>query len=132
MITKEDLNLIKNYPVLEREIQTQLNHLRERADIHSVRLDRIIVQGGKQHDFMAEYASKMDELERKYMDTLLRYKERYLELMDKIAALPSSEMQVIILRYQKGYTWRKIARIIHYSETWVQALHKEALIHMGI
>ncbi len=132
MINKEDLNLIKNYPVLEREIQTQLNHLRERADIHSVRLDRINVQGGKQHDFMAEYASKMDELERKYMDTLLRYKERYLELMDKIAALPSSEMQVIILRYQRGYAWNKIARIMHFSVNGARYHHDEALNHIGI
>lgn len=132
MITKEDLLFIQNYPIIEKEVQMQLDHLRDKVGIHSAQLDRIVVQGGERHDQMAEYVSKIDELEHKYMDTLLNYKERYLRFIEAISALPQGEAQIIIMKYQKGYNWKRIIRETNYSESHVYRLHREALEHLGI
>lgn len=132
MITKQDLYFIQNYPIMERDIQMELDHLREKADIQSVQLDRISVQGGAQHDRMAEYVSRVDELEHRYMDALLNYKERYLKLVEMISTLPFRESEIIRLKYQKGYNWKRICRETNYSESRAQQIHREALKRMGM
>lgn len=130
MITKQDLLFVKDFYAHDREMRDQLEHLREKVDVHSVQYDKILAKGGEARDRFAEHASAVDELERRYRQDIEKYKAKYMELVNKIDKLPSDEMKLIKLRYQFAMPWRKVRQRMHYSEREVYNIHKRALEHL--
>ena len=130
MITKQDLLFLKDFYAHDREMRDQLEHLRERVDVHSVQYDKILAKGGEHRDRFAEHAAAVDELERRYAEDIEKFKAKYMELVNKIDKLPSEEMKLIKLRYQFAMPWRKVRQRMHYSEREIYNIHKRALEHL--
>ena len=129
MVTREDLDFIREYHRKTTAMRNQMKRLREMAGVHSVQMDS--VRGGPERDRMAEHAARIDDLERKYNDLLNEYYEKSLRIIDEISALPPVEMEVIRLRYQEDHSWRWIIRQMHYSDRMVYRYHELALQHLG-
>lgn len=130
MITKEDLIFVRDFYKKDKEMRDQLEHLREKVDVHSVQYDKILAKGGEHHDRFAEHAAAVDELEHRYASDIEKFKEKYMKLAAAIEYLPPDEMQLVKLRYQFGYSWKKVRQQMHYSEAQIFRVHKSAIDHL--
>ena len=88
-------------------------------------------------DQMAEYAAKIDELERKYAEILVEHLELWERFERACAVLNRRERKVLVLRYDgiedkrtgemRTLNIKNIARYMHYSEAHVYRLHDKAV-----
>jgi putative pyruvate formate lyase activating enzyme len=62
MVTKADLNFVKEFDRRERIRREMIDELRSRVDVHSPQFDKIMTAGGEERDKMAEYAAALDEM----------------------------------------------------------------------
>lgn len=126
-ITKADLIFYRDFAKREALLRSQIQRQRSRVDLHSVQYDKVVTKGGEQRDRMAEHAAIIDELEREYVELTEAHVERYARIMREIKKLPATEMQIILLRYQRSLPWSKIRREMHYSQSQLFYLHNRAL-----
>lgn len=126
-ITKGDLLFYRDYAKREALLRSQIERQRNRVDLHSVQYDKVITKGGPERDLMAEHAAIIDELEREYIKLTEEHMERYQRIMKAIKDLPATEMQIILLRYQRALPWSKIRREMHYSQSQLFYIHNRAL-----
>ena len=126
-ITKCDLIFYRDFAKKEALLRSQIERQRNKVDLHSVQYDRVVTKGGPERDKMAEHAAVIDELEREYIKLTEEHVERYRRIMDEIKKLPATEMQIILLRYQRSLPWSKIRREMHYSQSQLFYIHNRAL-----
>lgn len=79
------------------------------------------------NDQLAEYVARISELEEEYSDLILEHGELYIRFARALEYLKLRERQVLKLKYEKRYGWKKVARTMYYSESRVKAIHKSAL-----
>ena len=127
MVTRADLNFVKEFDRRERIRREMIDELRSRVDVHSPQFDKIMTAGGEQHDKLAEYAAALDEMERNIAQESLEARERYIRICREILRLPAAELEIIRLRYQEGHAWNWIRRRLHYERSTVFRIHARAL-----
>lgn len=109
MLTREDLEYIRNYYKIDYGYRMRLKNLRARAEISSPQFDRIAGTGQHERDLMAEHAAAVDELELKYAYALMDYQDRVIRFADEIFHLSDwREMEILSLRYLDCCSWKKI------------------------
>ena len=83
-------------------------------------------------DPMAEYAAKLDDLDRQIMDLTISIEKQILLIESIIQILPANQANVIRCRYENGYSWRRVARELHYTKGHCKNLHTAALKKLGL
>ena len=127
MVTRADLNFVKEFDRRERIRREMIDELRSRVDVHSPQFDKIMTAGGEERDKMAEYAAALDEMERNIAQESIEDRERYIRICREILRLPAAELEIIRLRYQEGHAWNWIRRRLHYERSTVFRIHARAL-----
>ena len=79
------------------------------------------------NDQLAEYVAKIEELEAEYSNLILEHGELYIRFARALEYLKLRERQVVKLKYEKRYGWKKVASTMYYSESRVKAIHWAAL-----
>ena len=79
------------------------------------------------NDQLAEYVAKIEELEAEYSNLILEHGELYIRFARALEYLKLRERQVLKLKYEKRYGWKKVASTMYYSESRVKAIHRAAL-----
>lgn len=103
-----------------KHIRDQIESLDERiARLHSQaeRLNRPLTSlpGGNVSDHLADYAAKLDELERERASQVIALEEQLQACEDWIASLPGQHAKVMRLRYVQGLPWKQVAENARYS-----------------
>jgi DNA-directed RNA polymerase specialized sigma24 family protein len=70
--------------------------------------------GGEQRDELAEYAARLDALERDRADRVILLEERLQEVDAWLSTLPAQQAMVMRLRYADGLRWRAVSKKAHY------------------
>ena len=83
--------------------------------------------GGQQRDLMAEYAARLDALERQLMATETEINARIQTIEETVRRLPMRQCAVVWMRYVDNMSWEKIARELHYSKRNLYYLHRDAI-----
>ena len=127
MITKEDLEFVRSYAKRRKRLDDELDRIRDRVSVHSVRYDKIMAKGGPERDRMAEHAAAIDEAERRWIENNIEEDKRYFRICEEIRNLPEPEHSVLSYRYIEMHSWKWICRNMHYSKTALFSIQKRAL-----
>lgn len=125
-MNRQEIERMNDLDKMIQQLERKRKELRERR----MSITASISDMPKSHseaDRMAEYVAALDEIDREYAEIIEEHERLYVRYARAISSLRHLERQIIKFRYESRMPWRKIARIVHYSEQWVQELHKEAL-----
>ena len=131
MITHEDLKLIQELRRRKRSCEDKREYIRSQI----LRVNQQLTgmpPSGQQHDVMAEYAAKLDAIERALTSIIVDLEERCLRVDQAVLTLPANEQRIMRLRYVEGYSWKRVAKTTNYSDQSCWRLHLQALDHLGI
>lgn len=81
-------------------------------------------------DHLAEYAAKLDELERERAGQVIALEEQLQACDDWITTLSAQQAKVMRLRYISGLPWRLVAKRAHYCRQHCTRIHKAAIDKM--
>lgn len=113
-------------------------HIRDQIDSLDERIARLRSQagrlsrpptslpGGEGDDHLAEYAAKLDELEREHAGQVIALDERLQACEEWIASLPGQQAKVLRLRYIEGLKWGDVAKRANYCQQHCKKIHKAA------
>ena len=96
----------------------------------AIRYDKDKVQSSPQ-DSMAQYAVRLDELERKIEDLQTEYLNAQDEVVAVANELTSPGDVIITLRFISGWDFQSIAKEISMSERQMFRYYKQATIELG-
>lgn len=125
-MTKKELDQLRAMTQKKAFLEDRIRSLRESVQRYAAPISDM-PHAPAWKDPMAEYAAKLDALEREIADLLLSIESRIIEAEKAIDGLPTEQARIIRMRYCQGYSWRKIIRKTHYSERQVFRLHGLAL-----
>lgn len=114
-----DLNLIRKRIKQLKEDARTVKGFRIGGDIPSGR--------GEKPSAMQRYLEKLDELEWQYLSKATEMSIKEGELAIVLVQLPPNLAALIRLRYIFGYSWAKVMREMHISESTSMRWHREAL-----
>ncbi len=117
-------------------IRGQIESLDERiARLHSQaeRLSHPMtgVPSGEAGDHLAEYAAKLDELERERARQVIALEKQLQTCDDWIATLPAQQARVMRLYYVDGLNWMQVAVKAHYSTRHCRRINSAVLEKMS-
>ena len=130
MITKRDLENLRELQHRKEMLEDRRDRLRESVQRYAAPLSDM-PHAPAWKDTMAEYAAKMDDLEREIADLILEIEKKILQIEKEIDLLPANMARIIRMRYEQCYGWKKIMRKTHYSERSVFRLHSRAIKMLG-
>ena len=113
------LETLKSCRTIRGEIESlteRIARLRSQAE----RLTRplsLAPGGGEQRDELAEYAARLDALERDRADRVILLEERLQEVDAWLSTLPAQQAMVMRLRHVDGLPWLEVADKAHYSRS---------------
>lgn len=123
--------LFKNYRKLVMEIdrmEEELTVLRlSKQSISAQQLSDMPKADNSIRDMMAEYAAKLDDLERELMQKRIMLVDRRAMTEGYLDLLPASERLVLEKHYVDGKTWEEVAVDMSYTCRNVHYLHRNAL-----
>lgn len=132
----------KEYLSRYREINVRIDNKREKIAqlrAHAVRVSQATVfdRNGDITDRVGRSAIKIADLEGEIQEMKKKAVNIRAEIMQTISKLDDEQLRVLLkMRYIHGYSWRKIAGKLRYSEDHVRGyLHGRALqklTHLGI
>ena len=124
MVTKEDLEFIRECEESKIQMLALLENVRNQFDCRSWK--RLLPK--ETYDRIKEFSDQqVEQFERKVADRIKENEARKQRILRDITALPPVELDVIRMRYEKGWNWQRIVKELHYSETNVYRIHKRAL-----
>lgn len=128
-MTKEELWQYSKLKEELKQLEEQIKDLRASAMFPSSQvITDMPMAPHSDNDKMAEIVSKLDELERLYMQTYDRYLSLKKTIENEIASLTdTSERRIMRLRYMHGLKWKEICTAVGYSWRQVHRIHKRAL-----
>lgn len=112
-MTIQDLQACKHIRDQIDSLDERIVRLRSQAE----RLSRPLtgLPGGAAGDHLAEYAAKLDELERQRAGQVIALEEQLQACDDWIVTLPAQQAKVMRLRYVDGLKWRQVAKRARYT-----------------
>lgn len=112
-MTIRDLQTCRNIRGQIDSLDERITRLRSQAE----RLSRPLtgLPGGEASDQLAEYAAKLDDLERQRTAQIIALDEQLQTCEDWIETLPTQQARVIRLRYVQGLPWKLVAEKAKYS-----------------
>jgi len=112
-VTIQDLQSCKHIRAQIDSLDERIARLRSQAE----RLSRPLtgVSSGDTRDHLADYAAKLDELERQRAAQVIALEEQLQDCEDWIASLPGQQAKVMRLRYVQGLPWKQVAENARYS-----------------
>ncbi|HMM31627.1 MAG TPA: ECF-type sigma factor [Clostridia bacterium] len=123
------LETLKSCRTIRGEIESlteRIARLRSQAE----RLTRplsLAPGGGEQRDELAEYAARLDALERDRAGKVIALEERLQEVDCWLSTLPAQQARVMRLRYVDGLrTWGDVAKKANYSVGHCRKIHAVA------
>lgn len=124
-MTIHDLQACKHIRDQIDSLDERIARLRSQAE----RLSRPLtgMPGGGAGDHLAEYAAKLDKLERERAGQVIALEEQLQGCDDWIATLPAQQARVMRLRYISGLPWRQVAKRAHYSVSHCRNIHTVAI-----
>lgn len=128
MITKHDLEILKQLHREKRSVEDRINQLRAMVQRTSPNLDGM-PHGGQQRDLMAEYMANYDEAIR----TMSALEQKLSAEIDRIeneirnAKLTPLQMSVIWMRYAEGKSITQIKNELHYGRSYIYRTYSSAL-----
>ena len=128
-MTTQDLQACRNIRGQIESLDERIARLRSQAE----RLCRPLtgLPGGKADDYLAEYAAKLDELERERAGQVVALEEQLQSCNDWIETLPAQQARVMRLRYIDGLPWKQVAREAHYGIRHCSRIHAAAIKKMS-
>ena len=82
---------------------------------------------------LSAYAAQLDSLERKKKKELCSTRRALVQIEEAINDLKDElEKDILFYHYIKGKEWWEIAVEVHFSESWIYAVHGRALAHLKI
>lgn len=124
MVTKDDLEFIRECDFKKAMILEYVKDVLTKLDCESSR--RYVSK--EAFDKVREHSDRIIEQFECYAADMIKENEaRKQRILKEISALPSVELDVIRMRYQKGWNWQRIVEEMHYSDTNVFRIHRRAL-----
>ena len=131
-MTVTDLEKLRTYKRNLRKLKEAQADVRRAAAIASSGMDGVHVSGGHTVDRMAFAMDKLRKLDSRYLDSILRYEDKYQEMLFKINDLKEPESTIIHYRYLDGMKWNSVAVKTGLTVSSCMRIHKDALKHLGI
>lgn len=123
--------LFKNYLKLKMEIdrtEEELEVLKlSKESVQAQQLSDMPKGDSSTRDLMAEYAAKLDELERKLMTNRILLVDRRMITESYLDMLPATERLVLEKHYVDGKTWETVCVEMNYAWMTIHRLHRSAL-----
>ena len=79
------------------------------------------------YDKLAGYVVRLEEIRAEYADMITEHENLRIRYDKAVLVLNRKERKVIELRYESNFGWQRIAWKLHFSESHVFKLHREAL-----
>ena len=119
-----------------RDIRSRIDSIDERIArlrSQSERLGRPLtgLPGSDSGDHLAEYAAKLDELERQRAAQVIALEEHLRTCDEWIAMLPTQQAKVMRLYYVDGLNWMQVAEKTHYSTRHCRRINSAVLEKMS-
>ena len=127
-VTKEDLLNLAADKMKIRDLQKEIDEIREAAAIAQYQYNITPGCSGQYHDVMADKVDKLIQCENERLEAQFQFEEHHREVLDRIRDLSPQLYEVIWKRYVEDLSWRQIARKMSYSESNVRKLHARALV----
>lgn len=108
-----------------KSLQERRERLRERME-HITQTFSDMPHSQRQTDKFAEYASKVDAIDREYAMLIIDMEENRLVCEQAIQHLNHKQRTVFEKRMFQRKNWNRISRETHYSERWCQKLYAQA------
>lgn len=126
-----DKNTLKSYQSIKREIRQiegRLAQLEAAATAPGAqRLTGVPVYHNEDHDRMADYVAKADELRTLYHEKMVELLDTEKRIEEAIMSLDGSHRILIRARYIEGKRWEEICVALNYGWAQVHRMHGEAL-----
>ena len=128
-MTIQDLQACQNIRGQIESLDERIARLRSQAE----RLSRPLTQvpSGNSGDHLADYAAKLDELERQRAAQVIALEEQLRTCDDWIAMLPAQQAKVMRLRYIDGLPWKQVAQEANYGIRHCSRIHTAAIKKMS-
>ena len=129
-MTIQDLQACKHIHDQIDSLDERIARLRSQAE----RLCRPLTGlpgGGDTGDQLAEYAAKLDEMERERAGQVIALEEQLQACEDWIETLPTQQAKVMRLRYIDSLPWKQVAREAHYGIRHCSRIHAAAIKKMS-
>lgn len=130
-MTIEDLKRCRRLKNEGEDLREWIERLQSAVESVTQRLSHT-PGGGQDHDKLAQYLAKIDELRRRLLDKQVEWESLCFDVENTIDRLDPSKRQIMRLRYIHGLEWRDVAERACYSEARCYVLHADALCELGI
>lgn len=81
-------------------------------------------------DKLAEYAAKIDALDRLYAGKIITLNAQFRLIELDLEEFPKQQREILKLRYIDGLPWKRVARVAKYSENHVFKIFEAAVRKM--
>lgn len=127
-MTIYDLQACKHIRDQIESLDERIARLRSQAE----RLSRPLtgMPSGDAGDHLAEYAAKLDKLERQRAGQVIALEEQLQACDDWITTLPAQQAKVMRLRYISGLPWRQVAKAANYHISHCEKINTAVLRKM--
>lgn len=122
------IQTLKSCRTVRSEIESlseRITRLRSQAERMSRPLS-LAPSGGQQRDELAEYAAKLDALERELTGRMISLEEQLREVEEWLSVLPAQQSKVMRLRYVEGKSWDEVSAAADLSTRHCQRIHENA------
>jgi len=130
-MTRQELSELIDLHRREKALEERRERLRESVQRYAAPLSDM-PHGSSWKDPMAEYAAKLDELDRQILDLVMQIENRIQQIEDFTKSLTPNQAAVVRLRYENGYSWGRIAKELNYSKGHCRNLHTDAMKRLDL
>ena len=125
-MTRNELERMADLGERLKKLKERENDLRESVQGLTAILSDM-PKANSRHDKMAEYVARLEEIRAEYAEMISEHEELQIRYDKAVLVLNRKERKVLELRYETGFGWQRIAWKLHFSESHVFKLHREAL-----
>lgn len=125
-MTKQDLSSLRYLRAQIETTEERILRLKSMAERFTKPLSYTKARPAPR-DELAEYAAKLDELERQLASRVIALEEKIDYIERGIARLPEQQAVIMRLRYVEGLKWEQVAQKTHYSCRHCTKIHAAAI-----
>jgi len=116
-LTIEDLKNLRDCHAEIKSLQGRITRLRDYlSSPPSSRLSHLPRGGGGPRDTLGDGMATLADMEEELQERIAELELKIRRVEGEIDALPPRERSVVRARYVDGYSWRKVGKVVGYTE----------------
>jgi len=114
-MTIDDLKNVRRQKLRVESLQERIERLRSRAEYTQQQIGEC-GRSDPTRDRLAEYVAELDDLESQLTGEMIALEKQLVSVDAELGKLTENQEKILRLRYIGGLSWKRVARVVKYSE----------------